>query len=100
MADRTDRNASPEDSLAEAYMTDSSRPVCGYPEPCACYAEEYAHGKEKAHFEVRTVLDSNHAASCGCEPCETVREILRRNLATDDRLLRQFEVQTMNGHDN
>ena len=54
-------------------MTDSARPICNCPEPCACYAEGYAHGKEKAHFEVRTVLDSNHADSRGCEPCKTVR---------------------------
>ena len=81
-------------------MTDDARPVCDCPEPCACYAEGYAHGKEKAHFEVRMVLDSNHAASCGCEPCRTVREILSRTLAVDDRLFRQAEVQTANGHDN
>ena len=76
-------------------MTESSRPVRDCAEPCACYAEGYAHGKEKAHFEVRAVLDSNHAASCGCEPCKTVREVLRH-----DRLLRQVEARTTNGHDN
>ena len=81
-------------------MTESSQPVCDCPEPCACYAEGYAHGKEKAHFEVRTVLDSNHAASCGCEPCKTVREVLRHRPPVDDRLLRQAEVRTMNSHDN
>ena len=61
-------------------MTESSRPVCDCPDPCDCYAERYAHGKDKAHFEVRTVLDSNHAASCGCEPCKTVREVVGRQL--------------------
>ena len=81
-------------------MTDDARSVCDCPEPCACYAEGYAHGKEKAHFEVRIVLDSNHAASCGCEPCKTVREILSRTRAVDDRLFRQAGVQTANGHDN
>ena len=81
-------------------MTESARPVCDCPEPCACYAEGYAHGKEKAHFEVRTVLDSNHADSCGCEPCKTVREVIRRRPATDDRLLRQVDVHIMNGHGN
>ena len=81
-------------------MTDSDRPVCDCPEPCGCYAEGYAHGKDKAHFEVRTVLDSDHADSCGCEPCITVREILRRRPATDDRLLRQVDVHIINGHDN
>ena len=33
-------------------MTDSARPVCNCPEPCACYAEGYAVGKNKAYFEV------------------------------------------------
>ena len=95
-----DRNASPEDSLAETDMTDSSWTVCDCPEPCVCYAEGYTHGKDKAHFEVRMVLDPNHSGSCGCEPCKTVREILRRRPATYDRLLRQVEVHTMNGHEN
>ena len=81
-------------------MTDSARPVCDCPDPCACYAEGYAYGKEKAHFEVRTVPDSNHADSCGCEPCKTVREVMRRRPATDDRLLRQVDVHIMNGHGN
>ena len=81
-------------------MTDDARPVCDCPEPCACYAEEYAHGKDKAHFEVRMVLDSNHAASCGCEPCKTVREILNRKLPVDDKLSQRVDVQAMNGHDN
>ena len=31
-------------------MTDSARPVCDCPEPCACYAEGYVQGKEKAHL--------------------------------------------------
>ena len=99
MAELT-RTHPPEDIQAEANMTDSSRPVCDCPEPCGCYTEGYAHGKEKAHFEVRTVLDSNHADSCGCEPCKTVREVLRRKPATDDRLLRQVDVHIMNGHGN
>ena len=81
-------------------MTDDARPVCDCSEPCACYAEGYSHGKDKAHFEFRTVLDSNHAASCGCEPCRTVREILRRKLAVADWLFKQVDVQTLNGHDN
>ena len=70
----------PSDNPAEAAMTDSPRPVCDCPEPCSCYAEGYAQGKEKAHFEIQTVLDSNHSASCGCEPCRTVREVIARRL--------------------
>ena len=80
------------DNLAEADVTNTALPVCDCPEPCACYAEGYAHGKEKAHFEVRAVLDSNHATRCSCEPCKTVREILRRKRLLDDRLFQQVEA--------
>ena len=52
--------------------------VCDHDEPCACYVEGYAQGKDKAHFEVRGVLDAGHADDCGCEPCNTAREVLRR----------------------
>ena len=38
-------------------MTDSARPLCDCPEPCACYAEGYAAGKDKAYFEVLASLD-------------------------------------------
>lgn len=53
--------------------------VCDHDEACACYVEGYAQGKDKAHFEVRAILDSHgassHADDCGCEPCKTVRMI-------------------------
>ena len=68
-------------------MTDINRPVCDCPELCACYAEGYAAGKEKAHFEVRTILDSNHAESCGCESCKTIREVVRRKLVVGDSVV-------------
>ena len=29
-----------------------SERVCDCPEPCACYAEGYAQGKDKAYFEM------------------------------------------------
>ena len=54
------------------------------PGPCACYAEGYVQGKEKAHFEIRAVLDSNHVASCGCEPCSTAREVVARRLLANN----------------
>ena len=38
-------------------MTGSPRPLCDCPEPCACYAEGYAAGKDKAYFEVIASLD-------------------------------------------
>ena len=52
--------------------------VCDHDEPCGCYVEGYFQGKDKAHLEVRKVLAAGHAADCGCEPCRTVREVLRR----------------------
>ena len=39
------------------------------------YGSGYAHGKEKAHFELRT-WDGSHAGDCGCEPCQTVRAVI------------------------
>ena len=38
-------------------MTGSERPLCDCPEPCACYAEGYAAGKDKAYFEVLANLE-------------------------------------------
>ena len=62
-------------------MIDSARlPVCDCPELCACYAEGYVKGKEGAHLGIRAVLDSNHSASCGSEPCRTVREVVALRL--------------------
>ena len=33
-------------------MTDKGHTPCDCPEPCACYAEGYAQGKDKAYFEM------------------------------------------------
>ena len=51
------------DNPAASAMTDSTRPLCDCPEPCACYAEGYAADKDKAHFEIRAVLDSKHSGT-------------------------------------
>ena len=46
-------------------MTSGPRPLCDCPEPCACYAEGYAAGKDKAYFEVIASLDGPpHAGDC------------------------------------
>ena len=51
-------------------MTGSERPLCDCPEPCACYAEGYAAGKDKAYFEVLANLEGPpHAGDCSCQPC-------------------------------
>ena len=58
-------------------MTDAERPVCDCPEPCACYAEGYAAGKDKAFFEIEMALqDDTHAPGCGCQPCLVKRSCI------------------------
>ena len=60
-------------------MTAAERPVCDCPEPCGCYAEGYAAGKDKAYFEVLASLDGPpHHQDCGCQPCQVKRACLRR----------------------
>ena len=60
-------------------MIDTGRPLCDCPEPCGCYAEGYAAGKDKAFFEMEMALqDETHAAGCGCQPCQTKRACLRK----------------------
>ena len=49
--------------------------VCDHDEPCGCYVEGYAQGKDKAHFEVRNILGAGHADGCGCEPCQTLQQV-------------------------
>ena len=65
-------------------------------------ARGYAQCKEKAHFEVRTVLDGGHAASCGCEPCRTIREVLGRRLraSSSPAMPEQGETWALDGHGN
>ena len=48
---------------------------CDHDEPCGCYVEGYAQGRDKAHFELRNILGAGHADGCGCEPCRTLREV-------------------------
>ena len=50
---------------------------------CGCYGQGYAHGKDKAHFEVRNLGGDNHARDCGCEPCITARAVLRDRVYPD-----------------
>ena len=37
-------------------MTSLQRQLCDCDEPCGCYADGYAAGKDKAYFESRRVL--------------------------------------------
>ena len=58
-------------------MTASEVPLCDCPEPCGCYAEGYAVGKEKAYFEMLVHLEGPpHGKGCGCQPCQAQRAFL------------------------
>ena len=48
--------------------------VCDCPEPCACYCEGYAQGKDKAYFEMSNFDWTQHTKGCGCEPCSGLRQ--------------------------
>ena len=60
-------------------MTDSARPLCDCDEPCGCFAEGYAAGKDKAYFEVLASLEGPpHAEDCACQPCQVKRACLQK----------------------
>ena len=64
-----------------------STPVCDCPEPCACYAEGYAQGKDKGYFEMDNFDWTQHAKGCGCEACTAFSKVLVRmldHMATGD----------------
>ncbi len=52
----------------------SSEYGCDHPDPGACYAEGYAAGKERAHWEVRNAGPVTHDA--GCDACLSGARIL------------------------
>ncbi len=58
--------------------------TCLHEEECDCYGLGYAHGKAKAHFEIRAAATNNHALDCDCEPCITVRTVVDRLPVDDD----------------
>ena len=61
--------------------------VCDCPEPCACYCEGYAQGKDKSYFEMSNFDWTQHAKGCGCEPCIAFGKVLVRmlgHMATGD----------------
>ena len=51
-------------------MTVRERPICDCPEqPCVCYAQGQAAGREQALFDFISRADG-HAQDCGCDPCQ------------------------------
>ena len=86
-------------------MTERARPLCDCPEPCACYAEGYAAGKDKAYFEVLASLDGRpHAGECACQPCQVKRACLQKVMTLMARsspaLFELVEVWALEDHDN
>ena len=63
-------------------MTDHNYASCDDPLCLTCegYSAGYVDGKSKALFEVSTQT-ADHAAGCGCNPCLSVNERLRRRTA-------------------
>ena len=64
-----------------------STPACNCPEPCACYAEGYTQGKDKAYFEMNNFDWTQHAKGCVCEGCTAFGKVLVRmleNMATSE----------------
>ena len=60
-------------------ITARERRLCDCDEPCGCYAEGYAAGKNKAFFEVIASLEGPpHAQDCGCQPCQVKRACLQK----------------------
>ena len=57
-----------------------SNRVCDCPEPCACYGEGYAQGRDKAYFEMNNFDWTKHAKGCGCEGCTVFGKVLVRML--------------------
>ena len=52
-------------------MIARERPLFDCPESCACYAEEYAAGKDEAYFEMLASLEGTPAA--GTAPASPAR---------------------------
>ena len=79
-------------------MTGSERPLCDCPEPCACYAEGYAAGKDKAYFEVLANLEGPpHAGDCSCQPC--LLKVMAPLARTSPGIFELVEVWALEGHD-
>ena len=60
-------------------MTAGERTLCDCPEPCGCYAEGHAAGRERAYSLVLASFDGPpHAESCSCQHCQVRRACLRK----------------------
>ena len=45
---------------------------------CDSYGDGYSAGKDAAYFAISTWELGAHASDCGCRPCETIRQVVRK----------------------
>ena len=86
-------------------MTARKRRLCDCDEPCGCYAEGYAAGKDKAYFEMLTSLEGPpHAEGCACQSCRVKRACLQKVMTlmarTSPGLFELVEVWALEDQDN
>ena len=53
-------------------------------DPCPCYGEGYADGKDKAFFEIEVWERGRHFKDCGCRPCIAARQILAQFIGSSE----------------
>ena len=62
---------------------------CNHTDPCGCYAQGYADGKNQAHWEGRNAGLGIYDAGCGCPACLSAARVLEIWLETMARSERQ-----------
>ena len=85
-------------------MTGQDRPVCDCPEPCACYAEGYAQGRDKAYLEMlASLVGPVHPMDCSCRPCQVktacIGTLLTMMASQSPELFERVKAWVLDGHD-
>ena len=83
-------------------MTASAPTLCDCPEPCACYAEGYAAGKDKAYFEMLASLEGRPTTrGCACQvKWACLRKLMTLTARTSPRVFELVDACALNDHDN
>ena len=85
-------------------ITTIERPLYDCPEPCACYAEGYAAGKDKAYFEILASLEGRPTPRAApANPARSSEPACRRCLRSWPRRRPRYsswwEVWALGDHD-
>ena len=76
----------PEKEVSGGLNDRQRTPSLRLPEPCGCYAEEYAAGKDEAYFEMLASLEGTPAAGdCACQSCQVKRACLQKVMTLQAR---------------